>query len=572
MEPDNKNQEPLNSPGQVDTERPPGKNQSQASYWQRFRSWYSSHKKLSLPITIIFILFVLVAVPSSRYKGASLIIKKDYSVLVIDSETKAPVSGALVSIDSHTAQTNGNGTANLRQISAGPHTLFISKKYYSNRRANITVPLLKQKQPSALALDATGRQVKITVKNLINKQTLANVDIKVADTTAKTDNSGQAVVVLPVGIPTQKAKLKLIGYNNSEVTVNVSDSTIAENNFTLTPTGKVYFLSKRSGKLNLMKSDLDGSNTEVVVAGTGNEQNYGTAIMPSTDWKYVALLSKREAADPTPQLFILSTADDKLLNVDSGDANFTLKGWSGDKLIYYVTRNNIRSWQPGKDKLKSYDASTGKTVALDQSSATGDSSASAYEYYALVTIYGNSIIFAKNWTEVYDDSSAGLLNTKNNTVSTISADGLKRKIVSSYSANDNVQYTQHSPNSIYIWQQVGSSDKFFDYSFGYIAPKSISLTSDQFYHDYPLYYPSASGKQTFWAESRDGKNTLFIGDYAGLNSSQIASQSKYSPYGWYTDQYLLVTKDNSELYVMSNEGGDATKITDYQPTTYSPGY
>ncbi len=572
MEPDNKNQEPLSSSEQVDTKLPKDNNQPQASYWHRFRSWYSTHKKLSIPITIVLILSVLIAVPSSRYKGASLIIKKDYSVLVIDSETKAPVSGALVSIDSHSAQTNGNGTANLKQISVGPHTLIISKKYYSNRRAIVTVPILNQKQAPALALDATGRQVKITVKNLVNKQTLANVDIKVAGTTAKTDNNGQALVVLPVGIPTQQAKLKLIGYNDSEATVKVSDSAIAENNLTLTPTGKVYFLSKRSGKLNLMKSDLDGSNAEVVIAGTGNEQDYGTAILPSTDWKYVALLSKREAADPTPQLYILSTADDKLLSVDSGNASFTLRGWSGNKLIYYVSRNNVKSWQSGKDKLKSYDASTGKTVVLDQNSATGDSSASAYEYYALVTIYGNSVLFAKNWTEVYYDSSAGLLNTKNNTVTIIGSDGLKRKVVSSYSANDNVQYTQHSPNSIYIWQQVGTSDKFFDYSFGYISPKSISLTSDQFYRDYPVYFPSPSGSQTFWAESRDGKNALFTGDYAGLNGSQIASSSKYDPYGWYTDQYLLLTKGNSELYIMGNKGGSATRITDYQPTTYSTGY
>jgi hypothetical protein len=224
------------------------------------------------------------------------------------------------------------------------------------------------------------------------------------------------------------------------------------------------------------------------------------------------------------------------------------------------------------DKLKSYDASTGKTVVLDQTSAAGDSSSSAHEYYALVTIYGNSVLYAKNWTEVYDVSSSGLLNTKNNTVATISADGQKRKAVSSYSANDNLQYTQHSPNSIYIWHQTGSTNKFFDYSFGFISPKPINLTSDKFYQDYPVYYPSPSGKRTFWAESRDGKNTLFVGDYAGLNGSQIASAGKYSPSGWYSDQYLLVSKNYSELYIMSDKGGDPIKITDYQPTTYSLGY
>ena len=423
-------------------------------------------------------------------------------------------------------------------------------------------------------MDATGRQVKVTVKNFVTQQALANVNIKVAGTTAKTGTTGVAVIVLPVGVPEQKATLSLPGYNNSDVTVKVSDSTIAENNFTLTPSGKIYFMSKRTGKLNLMKSNLDGTGAEVVVAGTGNEQNYNTTLLPSLDWKYVALVSKRSSTDSTPQLYVLSTSNDKLLSVDSGNADFTLKGWSGSNLIYYVTRGDVKSWQAGKDKLKSYDANTGKTVLLDQSSATGDSDASAYEYYAYVSIYGDSVVYAKNWTELYytDPPSPSLLSGKQNTLSVERANGQGHKVVSSYSADDNVQYVQHAPNALYIWQQTAKTDKFYDYTVGLLAPKSISLTSDEFYKDYPAYYPSPSGKKTFWAENRDGKSTLFIGDSNGLNANAIASASKYSPYGWYTDQYLLVTKDDNELYIMSANGGDAAKITDYQSTSSPPGY
>ncbi|HSX18474.1 MAG TPA: hypothetical protein VLE51_03915 [Candidatus Saccharimonadales bacterium] len=544
-----------------------------AAHWQRFKDWYGSNKKWSIPATILLLVILLVLVPWTRYKVAGLVIKKNFTIEVMDATSRTPVSGATISIGSENSQTDGNGRAALH-LSSGHHAVSVSKKYYQDRRADVLVPILSQKSTPAIGLTATGRQVKIVVKDLINQKVLSDVDIKIADTTAKTDKNGTAIVVVPPDESTQKATLSMDGYNDSSVTVKVGDSKVLENDFMLTPTGKVYFISKRTGKLDLMKANLDGSGAEVVVAGTGNEHDYDTKLLPSTDWKYVAFVAQRSATDPTPQLYILATADDKLLSVDSGNAIFTLKGWAGDNLIYFVSRNDVQTWQSGKDRLKSYDASSGKTTLLDQSAATGDSSASAYEFYALVTISGNNIIYGKNWTQVYGTTSpSGLIDGKQDTLATISANGQGHKVLANYDANDNVQYAQHSSVGIYIWQQTDpSSDKFFDYTVGSAAPKDINLNSDQFYQNYPQYFVSPSGKQTFWAENRDGKNTLFVGDYTGSNSSNIASLSDYSPYGWFSDDYLLVSKSNSELYIMGTKGGKAIKITDYQQTGYPGEY
>lgn len=542
------------------------------NHWQRFRGWYVSNKKWTIVASVLLFLIILFAIPWTRYKVAGLVLKKAFTIEIVDAASHSPVSGATVSSGSRSAQTDGNGKAKLR-MSDGHHAVVISKKYYKERRADVLVPILRQKNTAKINLTATGRQVKIVIKNLVSQKTLGEVNIKVADITAKTDKDGIAVIVLPAGMATQKALLSLNGYNNSDVDVKVSDTIVAENDFTLTPAGKVYFLSKRTGKLDLMKANLDGSGAQVVVAGTGSEQNYDTSLLPSPDWKYIALVAKRSPTDPTPQLYVLSTADDKMLSADSGNASFTLKGWAGDKLIYYVTRNDLQAWQMGKDKLKSYDASSGKITLLDQNSATGDANTSAYEYYAIVTVSGNNVVFAKNWTQVYYSSPPGLLGDKQNTLSLINADGQGHKIIASYDASNSVQYTQHGPNSIYIWQQVQpQTDKFFEYTVGLSGPKSVNIDNDDFYRAYPSYYLSPSGKQAFWAESRDGKNTLFVGDGIGLNGSTIATLSEYDPYGWFTNDYLVVTKDNSQLYVMGLKGGKATKITDYQPTSQYQGY
>jgi hypothetical protein len=54
----------------------------------------------------------------------------------------------------------------------------------------------------------------------------------------------------------------------------------------------------------------------------------------------------------------------------------------------------------------------------------------------------------------------------------------------------------------------------------------------------------------------------------------IASSSDFTPYGWFTDGYILVSKDSSELYIQTAEkGAKPLKITDYhKPDTEFEGY
>lgn len=555
---------------QITEPQPAKKTPIASSRWQRFRGWYGSHKKYVIPATVLLILLILVAVPWSRYKAAGIVLKKNFTIEILDASSRSPVSGATVSTGSASSQTDGNGRATLH-LSAGSQSLLISKKYYREQRAKILVPILSQKTTPAIAVEATGRQVKIVVKNLITHKTLGDVDIKIADITAKTDKNGEAVIVLPPGTEEQKATLGLEGYSAAEVSVKISAAEVLENNFNLTPAGKVYFMSKRTGKLDLMKANLDGSEAKVVAAATGKERDYDTVLLPSPNWKYVALFARRTTSYPTPQIYILSTEDDELLGVDNSSADYTLYGWSGDNLIYTVSRSDLPEWQTGRDKLKSYNAATGKITLLNQNSAVGDSNTSAYEYYTFVMVSGEDVIYAKNWTLVYDEESGypeALVAGKKNTLSVISASGQGSKQITSYELNPEIQYSRHSPRGFYIWQDY-DEDKFYDYTVGSAAPKAVSLDTDEFYDAYKTFYVSPSGKKALWAEARDGKFTIFVSDAEGLNAKTIASLDKFNVYGWYNDDYVLVTKDDSELYIMGAEGGKPVKITDFHPTAYS---
>jgi hypothetical protein len=492
-----------------------------------------------------------------------LVVKKNFVVQAIDSTANTPVSGAQVTAGSVQVTTDNNGKAILR-LPVGPHTFSFSKKYYQDRRVSVTVPILSEKKTPSIPMQATGRQVKITVKNIISKAALAGVDIKIADIEAKTDDSGSATVVLPAGTTSQKATLGLDGYNGADVTVLVSNTEVKQNNFTLTPTGKIYFLSKSTGSLDVMKANLDGTDAQTVLAGTGSEQTDNTVISASADWKYVALLTRRDASNPSPQVYVISTADDRLLTVDSSSADYGLTGWAGDNLIYAVSRNDVPAWQANKYKLKSYDATTGKITLLDQSTAVGDVNSYSYEYYSNVLISGSMVVYFKDWSYVADKT---LLDGKQSTISEILPNGQNHKVMANFDAASNTMaYVQHSPNAVYIWQQAANTanSEFLDYVIG-SSPKQISLNESQFYQQFPTYHWSYSGKQVFWNEARNG-NALLVADGTGANAKTILSQSSYMPFGWYNDQYLLVSKNGSELYIMPTSGGTPLKVANYQQT------
>jgi hypothetical protein len=539
------------------------------SRWNRFISWYKNHKKKSVPLSILVLLVLLAAIPWSRYVLAGTVLKNNYSVEVVDSTAGTPVSSATVSLGNVQSNTDSSGKATLKNAKVGNQQLIIKKKYYQDKTTSVLVPISKQKSSPKFSIVATGRQVKINVKNLINQQTLTDVDIKVAEVNAKTDKSGSAIVVLPAGTTSEKATLSLDGYNSSDVTVLVDDKTIKENNFNLTPSGKVYFLSKLSGKIDVVKTNLDGTDRQTVLAGTGKEDNNNTVLLSSRDWKYLALLSRRDGG-ANPKLYLIDTSSDKLTNIDGdGSVGINSIGWSDNYFVYDVTKNSANGWEPHQHIIKSYNAQDKQAIILDQNDAVGTSGAYAQEQFGSIYLFGSTVAYYKTWYRyagAYYDPS--ILNGKSSGLVSIKNDGSGKKNLKMLDANtvSYVNFEYSEPNEAYL--TIGKNDSTSVYAI-YNGTGVTSTTVDKIPTDnqYNTYLTSPSGNETFWSESRDGKNTLFIGDDNGANGKQIAALADYKPYGWFSDAYLLVSKNSSELYIIPrsgiNEKSQPIKITDY---------
>ncbi len=533
--------------------------------FQKFTAWYKANKKKSIPLTILAVLALLLIIPTTRYKVLGIFIKRDFSILVLDDKTHEPITDARAEIDGVSGTTNNEGKIKLH-VKVGKFTLSITKNYYETYNQPVTVAVGEQQDDFLATVKATGRQVPVAVNNKITGAAVENAAIKVLDTQATTDDKGLATIVLPLDKDTQQAVVSADGYNETKTTVKVTENKDDQNNLNITPEGKLYFLSKRTGKINLMKANLDGTDGKVVVAGTGNEDETDTVLLTNRDWKYLALKSKRSGDNAS--LYAINTSNDQLREMDSGDASFTPIGWFGNYFLYKVDRNNVEYWQSKHSSLKSYNAETGQLVTLDN---TSGKHSERYEDYGDTHLLNNLLIFTKSWC--CEDNSQD-----KNTINAIKPDGSGRQTIKSFSNSDfgYINSIIYKPEEvIFSVYNYNGEDHFYEYDNG--AFNRNQDLSRKFDRNYPTYLFSPNGEASFWSESRDGKKTLLIGDSTGSSEKEVASLTEYNAYGWFGEDYLLASKDDSELYILGVKGlkGEqkALKVTDYHKPDYdSYGY
>lgn len=529
-----------------------------------------------MPLTLLVILCVILALPATRYPILALGLRRTFTITVTDSVTGTPVSGATVSAAGMSATTSSTGVANLR-LKVGERSVDVSKKYYQSATKKIFVGIGTRHNNVSLYLVATGRQVPFTVTNAITGKAVADATIQALGTSANTDSSGQATLVLPVSDAAQPATVKADGYNELTQPVPPTTATVSPVVIKLTPSGRLYFLSNLSGKIDVVSANLDGSGRETIFAGSGSEDPNATVLLASRDWQYLVLLSKHDGGQYA-KLFLISTSNNQVKTLDGSPDDFTLLGWSGHNFVYESADSAVPVWQPGQTLLRTYNADTGTSATLDQTSGSGTASAYAYQRIDFASLMNNRIVYGFVWG-VDSSGDASLLSGKQNSIMSAMADGSSKNDLRDISLPSGSVYNYMSsavatPQTLDIQSAVeGQPNVYYTYQYqNNSVSQSSTITDDTFtqlQQSQVTYLVSPSGQSTFWGDVRDGKNALFVGDYSASNAQQIANLSDYSPYGWFTDSYLLVQKSGSELYIMPTSGGTPLKVSDYYKPQYA---
>jgi len=537
---------------------------------RRFWHWVRTHKKLSVPLAIVVLTAVLLAVPLTRYKVLGLFVQKDFSVMVLDTETGKAVSNAHVGLAGKSAVTDAEGRATLKELKPGNAKLTVTKNYYQESNTDVLVSLSDNKNHADVKLQATGRQVPVSVLNRITGAPVKDATIKAKDAEAKTNDKGEATMVVSSKDDIMDVVVSAPHFNNKKFILSVNEEVSEQNKFKLTPSGKVYFLSKASGKVDVVKSNLDGSDRKKVVAGTGKEIDADTVLLATRDWKFLALKSRREGTKA--KLYVIDTATDKMTVMDEGDADFAVSGWTNHSFVYTVTRK-LEIWQPRRQAIKSYNADSKALTTLRESRASGTQRLHEAEDLGNIYTIEDDVLFTVSWSRC----CSGAASKQRSQIAKVKVGTHDVSVLKSWSTNE-VNYFNsrpYAPNEIYYlyYKQTNSYQStplFLEYEDGQI--KAADIDEATYYKEYPRYILSPSGGHWFWADARDGKKTLFVGDKEAENEQQIAAGSEFTPYGWFGDEYLLVSKEDSELYIMANKKGadkSAVKITDYHKPVFT---
>jgi hypothetical protein len=541
------------------------------------QKWWK-RRKIMIPAGVVLLLVVLLAIPPTRYMMLGWAWREDVSVLVTDTTSHSPVSNAAVSIDGHSATTDGAGVATIKAIPIGYRTLHIEKKNYKTNEQAIAVDVFSAGQKRDIALVATGRLVNVRVTDRLTGKPVAEATIADDKTTyGRTDASGKVTVVVPAKDQKINATVVAAKYNGFSTVISPENA-----NITLISTAKMYFLSKQSGKIDVVKTNLDGSDRKVVVPGTGDEDDRSTTLLAARDWKYLVLKSKRAPNKPE-SLYIVNTTNDSYTVLDEGNAVFTSIGWSGHNFMYETVRQNTEYWRAKSTAIKSFNADNSNLVTLDENAADPLSvdSSPAYERLSNYYILDGLLSYTKTWSFSGYRFSPGVLEAvakdKPSTIMSVKPDGTGRKILRSFPSAtlSYVNAKLYLPQEVY-YQAADRSDPvkytYLELEDGTV--KSNASGADSFGNKtYPTYLMSPNGNASFWSEERDGKNALFVGGKNAENKQEVAVASEFKAYGWLTDDWILLQKQNSELYITTIDqlkaGGTPLKISDYHKVASS---
>lgn len=550
------------------------------SKYYLFLRYLHIKKRFWIPAAAVLVLTIIFVTPFSRYKILGIFIKEKYNIVIIDSTTNTPISGATVRVYDITTPTNANGQVTL-DFPIGYNTVTISKQYYKSKSSTVLVNPWGSVNALRFQLVVIGRQVPIMVINKISGKPVMNATLKVLGTKAETDKNGKTIIVLPINAPIQQGTISADGYNQLASSVQVTNQEVDANTFSLVPAGRAYFLSNLSGKIDVVETNLDGSNRQTVVAGTGYETAGNTTLLAARDWKYLALLSKRDSSKQA-KLYLITTASNTISIMDQGnDVTFGLVGWEGDNFVYTVDRPNAINGSYDQTALKSFNASSGQIKTIDQTDAQSSGPNISLRSSINATLLNDGIFYTKFWDRTGYYAPSSILSGKSQIFVKTKPDGSSAQVLKTVNATDyqSINLKQDKPDEVYF-EMRGFDDTGNQRSPVYLKYEDNSLQSttdvsdSDFYSDtYSTYLLSPSGNNTFWSVPTDGKNNLFVGDQSGNNGSSVAELSDYNPYGWYSDSYLLVSKGSSELYIMPVGGGSAIKISDYyKPSQIYRGY
>jgi hypothetical protein len=503
-------------------------------------NWWSNPLRRTATLIIMFLLLVGGAVwPTSRYFVLNnLGVRAKTSLQITDSASNQPIKNATVVIGGVSAQTDDEGKATLDNLKLGKSTLQIKKRAYAEFSKTVVLgwgsnPLGEQQ------LTASGEQYTFVITDYLSGKPIVDAEASLGGSDAQADDNGIILLATEPGDDSLEATISAKNYRVEKIELGADAKTKIE--VKLVPSRKSVFISKRSGKYDLYKVDIDGKGEELVLAGSGVERPDITLLShPSAE--LVALVSTRENVR-TKDGYLLSTLtlinlNDKSVVKAAQAEKIQLLGWSGTKLYFVQTVSGASANNPNRQKIISYDSTLDKIAEVASSN-----------YFNDQVLIGDSVYYSPS---SLDPAKAGLYKASpSGSAQTI----FNKEVWNIYRlAYDKLVLAVESG-----WQElvIGSAT----------TSKISGPTANPVFRQ---YVESSDGSRSLWIDQRDGKGVLLSYDKTTKQDTILASIAGLKgPVRWLNDKVLIYRINSASEtadYALNIEGGEALKIRDVTDT------
>lgn len=561
--------EPL--PGDADGPRFTKPLKEKKSFKQKLRDLLHS-KKFWIITVLILLLGGLAAwfIEPSRYWLVNALGRRTTVTVTVVSPAEeqgqevAKLKNVKVNIDGRDFTTDDQGKIEVPDQKFGSINIIATKAGYAEVSHRIKLdydPFFhvlggKQNDTDArnvqLEMPAVGIEVSFVPIDYLSQKPITTGEFVAADMTLKPNDQG----VVSFKAPANDANKVSVKSNfNGIYTDKTFELELGGNEalpITFVPSGRHYFLSNRDGTLGIYGANLDGSEQQQVIPGTGREQA-DTLFAVNASGTFGVLASTRDGERDAQRqvlvrLYVVDLAKKQLTKVDEG-RGMSFIGWQGDTLVY---RSTTVSTQP-EQALRTLDTSTKKMTELTKAQFMGQGIVALDQVVMSVQedINKNGIIDYETESTLrrFDIKSAAMRELTKNPVSIMQTDF--NKVAFSTSTN--------------IWRE-------YNLNTGDLKDISPPGATSRYYSN----VVSPDGAKSLVIDKIDGKFTLLTRSASDGAEKQLYSHGGLGgPLRWLGNDvvvFRVVSSSETADYALSLNGGEPKKISDVTASVYQYDY
>ncbi len=505
--------------------------------------WGNSTKRWRTIVIIFLFILMTIFVPQSRYFLLNTAgVRSSVSLTVFEDSSQQPLKNIEVTINGQNSLTDGDGKATVKRVKLGKTTLRIKKRAYAELSKVITIGW-GSNPIGNFNLKAVGTQYSFVVKDLLSGLPIDYAEAGVGEAISTADKNGKVLIATDPGnvqniVITVNAK----SYRTEKVSITVDSK--AEQIVQMVPARKSVFISKRTGKYDLFKVDVDGKNESLILKGTGSEQE-GMALLSNPADEFTAYVSTRDNARNKDgfllsSLLIVNISDNTTKSITQSES-IKLIGWSGDRLVYMQIVAGASAFSEKRYRIMSYDYKT-----------TDKRELAAGNYFNDTVLVGGVVYYANTGLTLDDGSS---------NFSKINVDGSGKQVVVN-------KLVWNIFRSTYEKMTLSVDQDWYDYKIG--TTTTTKLAGQPAGLKNFTYFDSPDLKHSLWVEERDGKGVLLAYDTIAKTDKALKTQSGLvSTVRWLSNNtvvYRIHTSQETADYVLNLDGGEAKKIKDVTNT------